>query len=372
MIIDAWVCVESNRLRFQRMNQLKLRADLYSGLQDAMAGGVEDNVERLGRQVILASSFIGGPRHMRQQYQDAMAICRHFGKPDFFVTFTCNPQWQEIKEALYPGQKPEDAPHIVSRVFHLKLHSLLHALNERYVLGKVKAFVYVIEFQKRGLPHAHILLILDDNHKITSVADIDNCISAELPDQDVDPELYRIVKTNMIHGPCTPQRCQINGRCRKRYPRQWANETLWNEDGYPTYRRRDDGRTVQVRGQVFDNRSVVPYNPYLSKRYNAHINVEVYSRSFKYLYQRYAAVSEPLNTSTSMFIRVQIAQQSYWKRTTHRTPINRMALTVARATRFLSISTLDMLVPARQLGDYHSLRCMHESLQFVDYRFSGI
>ena len=66
MIIDAWVCVESNRLQFQRSNQVKLRADLYSGLQDAMAGGVEDNVEQLGRQIILASSFIGGPRHMRQ------------------------------------------------------------------------------------------------------------------------------------------------------------------------------------------------------------------------------------------------------------------------------------------------------------------
>ena len=64
MIIDAWVCVESNPLRFRRKNQSKLRADLYSGLQDAMAGGIEDNVERLGRQVILASSFIGGPRHI--------------------------------------------------------------------------------------------------------------------------------------------------------------------------------------------------------------------------------------------------------------------------------------------------------------------
>jgi len=58
-----------------------------------------------------------------------MAICRHFGKPDFFVTFTCNPQWTEIKEALLPGQKLEDAPHIVSRVFHLKLDALLDDLK---------------------------------------------------------------------------------------------------------------------------------------------------------------------------------------------------------------------------------------------------
>ena len=70
MIIDAWYCVESNRLQFQRSNQLKLRIDLYSGLQDVMGGGVEDNVQRLRRQIILASLFISGPRYMRQQYQD--------------------------------------------------------------------------------------------------------------------------------------------------------------------------------------------------------------------------------------------------------------------------------------------------------------
>ena len=62
---------------------------------------------------------------------------------------------------------------------------------------------------------------------------------------------------------------------------------IWTDDGYPIYRRRNDGRTVEVRGHVYDNRSVVPYNPYLSKRYNAHINVEVCSsvRAFKYLYK---------------------------------------------------------------------------------------
>jgi len=148
MIIDAWICVKANRLNFQRQNQVKLHADCYSGLEDAVAGGLEDDVQCLGKQIILASSFIGGPRHMRQQYQDAMAICRHFGKPDFFITFTCNPTWPEIHKALLPGQRPHDAPQIVCRVFHLKLQALLDDLVKRDVLGKVKAHVYMIKFQK--------------------------------------------------------------------------------------------------------------------------------------------------------------------------------------------------------------------------------
>jgi hypothetical protein len=287
IIIDAWVCVESSRLNFQRMNQKQLRVDLYSGLRDAIGGGLEENAQRLGQQIILSSTFIGGPRYMRQQYQDAMAICRHFGKPDLFITFTCNPMWQEIQEALLPGQKPEDAPHIVARVFHLKLKALLDDLFKHNVLGKVVARVYVIEFQKRGLPHAHILLILDQQSKFRTVDEIDRVVCAEFPDPDIDPELFRIVKTNMLHGPCTPERCIKNGRCSKRYPKQFAEETTWNEDGYPVYRRRNDGRTVEVRRHIYDNRSVVPYNPYLSKRYNAHINVEICStvRAFKYLYK---------------------------------------------------------------------------------------
>ena len=287
MITDMEVCCECNRLNFQRLNQKQLRADLYSGLQDAMGAGMEENVNQLGRQIILSSSFIGSPRHMHQQYQDAMAICRHFGKPDFFITFTCNPEWKEIQDALPPGFKAEDAPTLVSRVFHKKLDALLTDLLKNGVLGKAIAHVYVIEFQKRGLPHAHLLLILRAEDKVHTVEDIDRVISAEIPDSDTDPELYRIVTQNMLHGPCTPQRCLKNGRCSKKYLKPFSNATVWHDDGYPLYRRQDNGRTILVRGKVYDNQWVVPFNPYLSKRYNAHINVELCStvRAFKYLYK---------------------------------------------------------------------------------------
>ena len=143
--------------------------------------------------------------------------------------------WQEIQDALLPGQKPEDALHIVARVFHLKLRALLDDLLKHNVLGKVVACVYVIEFQKRGLPHAHILLILDQESKFRTVDEIDRVVCAELPDPDVDPELFHIIKTNMFHGPCTPEQCIKNGRCLKKYPKQFAQETVWNEDGYPVY-----------------------------------------------------------------------------------------------------------------------------------------
>jgi len=104
-IVDAYAAIEQNRLKYLRLNQKKLRADLYQGFQDAIVAG-DNNAVAIGQRIILPSSFIVGPRHMVQNYQDAMAICRWAGCPDAFVTFTSNPQWLEIKRTLLLGQQP--------------------------------------------------------------------------------------------------------------------------------------------------------------------------------------------------------------------------------------------------------------------------
>jgi len=70
--------------------------------------------------------------------------------------------------------------------------------------------------------------------------------------------------------------------CPKGYPRQFQQETVITEDGHPLYRRRDTGQAFTVTlgssgagsMAIIDNRRVVPYSPYFSLRYKAHINVE--------------------------------------------------------------------------------------------------
>ena len=64
------------------------------------------------------------------------------------------------------------------------------------------AGLYTIEFQKRGLPHAHILLFLHPTMKNPSADHIDKIISAEIPYLNVDPDSYNAVNKFMIHGPC--------------------------------------------------------------------------------------------------------------------------------------------------------------------------
>ena len=94
----------------------------------------------------------------------------------------------------------------------------------------------------------------------------------------------------MMHGPCgvaNPNSpCMEGGKCTKKFPKDFTEVTM-ECDGYPQYRRRDDGKYVMKNGVPLDNRHIVPYNPYLSKKYNAHINVEICStiNSCKYLYK---------------------------------------------------------------------------------------
>lgn len=86
--------------------------------------------------VILPSTFNGSPRAMNENYQDAMALVRKFGKPDLFITMTCNPSWQEITNNLEGLQKVEHRPDLVSRVFQIKLKSLQNDLYNNHLLGK--------------------------------------------------------------------------------------------------------------------------------------------------------------------------------------------------------------------------------------------
>ena len=108
-----------------------------------------DDKLKLGRKIILPSNFVGSPRWYNGQFQDAMAICREYHKPDFFITMTCNPKWSEITSELRQGETVEDRPDLVARVFKLKKDQLIRDIRSEKIFGKVPAILWVIEFQKR-------------------------------------------------------------------------------------------------------------------------------------------------------------------------------------------------------------------------------
>lgn len=282
-LVDEYAKVETERLNYIKNNQAKLRADNYIHLKDAI-GRQDTEANQLGQMVVLPSSFTGGPRYMHEKTQDAMTYVRHYGRPDLFITFTCNPRWSDINEHLLSGQKSHDRYDIISRVFRLKVKKVMDLLIKGKIFGEVRCYMYSTEWQKRGLSHIHILLWLQ--HRITP-DQIDNIICAEIPNPDRDPELYEIVKSNMIHGPCGSLNrnspCMKDNSCSKRYPKALIKETQTGDDGYPQYRRRsldDGGFSVNIKDVTIYNRWVVPYNPVLLRTCNAHVNVE-YCHSVK-------------------------------------------------------------------------------------------
>jgi len=131
----------------------------------------------------------------------------------------------------------------------------------------------------------------------------------------------------MIHGPCGIHKsnapCMKDGKCSKKYPRNFQENTTENEDGYPIYRRRNNNRTVEVNGIQLDNRWVVPYNPYLTTKYNCHINVEICSSItaikylFKYVYKGHdrATVEVRNNDEISLYLdaRYISASEASWR-----------------------------------------------------------
>ena len=184
-LVDMIAKVQQQRLNYIKWNQQKIRVDLYSGLDDANSAG-ESNPRDLGRKVILPSSFTGSPRQMFELYQDSMSIVRKYGKPDLIITFTCNPKW-EISSALIGNHKAINRPDLIVRVFRMKLKELLNDICNKHVLGR-HWHVYTIEFQKRGFPHAQILVILCQRGKPREPSDYDKIVVRKFPTQSIIPD----------------------------------------------------------------------------------------------------------------------------------------------------------------------------------------
>ncbi|XP_031270989.1 uncharacterized protein LOC116129381 [Pistacia vera] len=214
------MAVEEGRFHWIRNNQKKLRSDLYNGLMDAISKD-DVNAQHLEKSTLFPSSHTSSPRYHVQNYQDAMAIFRCYGYPDIFLTFTSNPKWPKIQYLQNPIRQSD------------------------------QEIIYTIEFQKRGLPHAHILVFLHSQYKNPLVSKIHEIVSAEIPNKETDGVAFSVVENHMIHGLCGDVNknspCMERGRCKKHFPKKFVNETYVDDNGYPMYRRRNNGAFVQKK-----------------------------------------------------------------------------------------------------------------------------
>ena len=141
----------------------------------------------------------------------------------------------------------------------------------------------------------HAILTLNTAAKIRTAEEVDRCISAQLPDEETEKELFELVTKHHIHGP----NCRTNphamckdpkGLCRWNYPKAYNPTTRITEEGRVYCARPDNGRStpVMVRNALVPatNKDVAPYCPRLLLKFRCHVYVDLVQdhMAVKYLY----------------------------------------------------------------------------------------
>lgn len=142
-LCDMYSRIEEERLQFIRRGRL---SHILEQDPDADTSTVD---------IKLPTSFLGSRSWASEETADSLAIARAFGRPSFFITMTFNADWPELRSRLKPGQSAFDVPVLVARVFKQRLKRLLDLIRHKF--GHLIYMIKVIEFQKRGYPHAHIV-----------------------------------------------------------------------------------------------------------------------------------------------------------------------------------------------------------------------
>ena len=307
-VIDGYTKHLDSSCSWSEKNQDKLRCKVRSTTARACAQSQATGDPMIGvKRTFLPKSHTGSPADYKERYQNALKLIQMKGKPDLFITMTCNPQWPEIQRELLPGECWENRMDLVARVFSMKRKNLIDVIRDGAFGSPATAIVAVTEFQKKSLPHVHILVCLET--KLTTTAQFDAVVSAEIPSLAA-PHLRQLVLKHMIHSPCehdTSCPCRqgpsddtgdpVVVPCQKFFPKPFQACTQSDpNDSYPEYMRRsasDGGQTGETPGTrrhpgvAVDNSWVVPYNPALLAMFDCHINVEVTSSidCVKYLYK---------------------------------------------------------------------------------------
>ena len=180
-IAQEWACsmysrFEENTLSFAESTQMQNRVALFRSVR-------QSGSEAPGK--LLPASFHGSPAKKKKDTEDALlAIVNRRGRPHIMITMTCNPEWPEIVNNLLPGQVATDNPTLCCQVFKVKMGILLNEIKSgRRVFGKYNWHVGTVEFQKRGLPHVHLVVAFESGPKTPQ--EMESWVWAQLPSENL-------------------------------------------------------------------------------------------------------------------------------------------------------------------------------------------
>ena len=176
------------------------------------------------RDIFLTTMKIRGSQaYNRKMYSDLMAMVIDLGPPTGFLTLSANDLgWEDLWNLLQARGKTNayakrayetipfkernkilnENPVICARHFMYRLRALLRLIilnANASPLGKVEDYFIRIEFQLRGSPHAHILLLVEnvpDFNSPEGIKYIDRVVTCALPK---DKEFHSLVTRLQMH-----------------------------------------------------------------------------------------------------------------------------------------------------------------------------
>ncbi|KAL3122114.1 hypothetical protein niasHT_001654 [Heterodera trifolii] len=256
---NFFVIAVLNRIERNEMDHIKAiqqRKNYRQTLARDYIKAIEQGLQQQGRNAKLGSvylmpqTFAGSRQYYQQKYADLMTIVRNLGNPTWLGLSPSpgNPSWPELKEALQGRQQYTHRADIVCRIFMDKAAEFVRDLVEKNVLGKVAGWCYSVEHQKRGMPHIHMLLILQERERVLTPENVDQYVFARIPplppmeDMSVEANqqrrLWHYVTTMMLHdcnSACTEVDEQGRTRCRKHFPKPYSDLTELSEVRYTSY-----------------------------------------------------------------------------------------------------------------------------------------
>jgi len=282
-VVDMFSRELDARLSYIRVNQERLRTQE----QDSALMGHEELQD--SENIYLPASFLGSGRWSSNQVADSLTIAAKYGPPTFFVTFTCNGDWPEIRSRLRPGQTYTDVPVVVCRVFKQKLSRLMNLFRTMFPnAGRLLYSIQRVEFQKRGLPHAHILLKYSKDCVLPE--DIDCVVSAHIPEAADDANIVRRFMIHPSHNSNIINNTPPSPQNPLKYCEKWKDGVRVCRFGYPKPIQErtsfdSSNRVLYRRGE--EDAFVVPHCLPLIRKFECHINMEVagYGQLFQYLFK---------------------------------------------------------------------------------------
>lgn len=272
---------------------------------------------------------------------DLMAFLRNLGEPTWFITLSARDlEWPDMINALLLAKNKNnskraikrlinqvsdlnyqkrtkllhDYPVVASRQFNKRFKALMKFLskNDKILGGKIKDYWYRVEFQKRGSPHIHMLVWIENAPSFTTaegIQFIEKVCSVSLPtEQNLKDLVTRLQMHSCTHTCFKKTSKKQKKKCRFGYPLPISDTTkILNNDEI-----KDNNNKFCIFKRNINEQQINVYNLDLLLLWNANMDIQPVGSLYgiAYYIAKYVAKEEPQSIQDELKDAIQAIKEA--------------------------------------------------------------